>query len=149
MRTIDFSRPTKFTSDHQRRITRAMETFCQTASTRVSAELRVPVELEVINTTQVTWSAALGQLPNRSIAATLDVDPMQTKMLLSAEQSFVLCALECLLGGSPDKPPRERRFSEIDWSLTRRLFESLTGQLSLVWHELGGLGFSIEELDLH
>jgi flagellar motor switch protein FliM len=149
LRTVDFSRPTKFTSDHQRRIVRAMETFCQTAATRLSAELRFPIELEVINTTQVTWSAALGQLPSGSIAATLGVEPLGTKMLLTAEQSFVLSALECLLGGSPDRPPRERRFSEIDWSLTRRLLDSITGQLSLVWQELGGVSFTIEELDVH
>lgn len=149
MRTVDFSRPTKFTSDHQRRIARAMETFCQTAATRLSAELRFAIELEVINTTQVTWSAALGQLPAGSIAATLGVEPLDTKMLLTAEQSFVVSALECLLGGSPDRPPRDRRFSEIDWSLTRRLLDSITGQLSLVWQELGGISFSIEELDVH
>ena len=149
LRTVDFSRPTKFTSDHQRRIARAMETFCQTAATRLSAELRFPIELEVINTTQVTWSAALGQLPNSSIAVTLDVQPLETKMLLTAEQPFVLSSLECLLGGSPDRPPRERRFSEIDWSLTRRVFDSLISQLSGVWHELGGITFAIDEIDVH
>src|SRR5919201_562581 len=58
VRTVDFSRPTKFTSDHQRRITRAIDTFCQTAATRLSAELRWAIELETINTTQVTWSTA-------------------------------------------------------------------------------------------
>jgi flagellar motor switch protein FliM len=149
MRTVDFSRPTKFTSDHQRRISRAIDTFCQTAATRLSAELRLPVELETINTTQVTWSGALGQLPAGSLAATLDVQPIGTRMLLTAEKSFVLSALECLLGGSPDRPPRERRFSEIDWSLTRRLLESIAGQLSLVWQELGGLSFAIDEIEFH
>jgi flagellar motor switch protein FliM len=126
-----------------------METFCQTAATRLSAELRFPIELEVINTTQVTWSAALGQLPGSSIAVTLDVQPLETKMLLTAEQPFVLSALECLLGGSPDRPPRERRFSEIDWSLTQRVFESITSQLSQVWQELGGITFGINEIDVH
>jgi flagellar motor switch protein FliM len=149
LRTVDFSRPTKFTNDHQRRIARAIDTFCQTASTRLSAELRLPIELETIKTSQVTWLAAQAQLPPGSIAATLDVQPIGTRILLTVEQSFVLGALECLLGGSPDRPPRERRFSEIDWSLTRRLLDSITGQLSLVWEELGGLNFSIAELDFH
>ena len=31
LRTVDFSRPTKFTTDHQRRIARAIDAFCQTA----------------------------------------------------------------------------------------------------------------------
>jgi flagellar motor switch protein FliM len=31
MRTVDFTRPTKFMSDQERRIKRALETFCRTA----------------------------------------------------------------------------------------------------------------------
>ncbi len=146
---VDFSRPTKFSADQQRRITRSTETFCQTANTRLSTELRVPVEFEVINTVQLTWSAAQQQLPPESLSVLLDVNPIGTRMLLTAEQSFVLAGLESLLGGSPERQPKGRRLSEIDWSLTRRLFESLVHQLSLVWHELGGVTLSAGEIDPH
>jgi flagellar motor switch protein FliM len=149
LRTVDFSRPTKFSADQQRRISRAMETFCQTANTRLSSELRWPVEFEVINTVQLTWSAAQAQLPAGSLSVLLEVEPIGTRMLLTAEQSFVLAGLEALLGGSPDRPPRERRLSEIDWSLTRRLFESIIHPLSLVWQELGGVTLSAGEIDPH
>lgn len=149
LRTVDFSRPTKFTSDHQRRIARAIETFCQTAVTRLSAELRWPIELEAINTMQLTWAAAQSQLPPGALSATVEVQPINTRMLLTLEQSFVLVALECLLGGSPFRPPRERRFSEIDWALTRRLFESITNQLSVVWEDLGGVTLGTGEVEIH
>jgi flagellar motor switch protein FliM len=149
LRTVDFSRPTKFSSDQARRITRATETFCQTANTRLSTELRVPVEFEVLNTVQLTWAAAQAQLPKGSLSVLLEVEPIGTRMLLTAEQSFVLAGLESLLGGSPDRPPKERRLSEIDWSLTRRLFESLIHPLSLVWQELGGVTLSAGEIDPH
>jgi flagellar motor switch protein FliM len=79
----------------------------------------------------------------------LEVAPIGTRMLLTAEQSFVLACLECLLGGSPERQPRERRLSEIDWSLTRRLFDSIIYQLSLVWHELAGVTLSAGEIDPH
>ena len=149
LRAVDFSRPTKFTSDHQRRIARAIDTFCQTAATRLSAELRCPIELESINTTQLTWSAAQAKLPAGSLAVMLDVQPIATRMLLTAEMSFVLTGLECLLGGSADRPPRERRLSEIDWTLARRLVESIVNQLSLVWQDLGGVSLTAGEIDLH
>ena len=149
LRTVDFSRPTKFTADQARRITRATETFCQTANTRLSTELRVPVELELLNTVQLTWAAAQAQLPPHSLSLILEVAPIGTRMLLTAEQSFVLAGLEALLGGSPDRPPKERRLSEIDWSLTRRLFESIVHQLSMVWQELGGVTLSAGEIDPH
>lgn len=149
LRTVDFSRPTKFSADQQRRISRATETFCQTANTRLSSELRVPVEFELINTAQLTWSAAQSQLPPNSLCVMLEVEPIGTRMLLTAEQSFVLSGLEALLGGSPDRQPRERRLSEIDWSLTRRLFESIVHPLSLVWQELGGVTLTAGEIDPH
>jgi flagellar motor switch protein FliM len=149
VRTVDFSRPTKFTNDHQRRIARAIDTFCQTAATRLSAELRWPIELEAINTTQVTWSGAQSLLPANSLSVILDVQPIGTRMLMSAEQAFVLMAIECFLGGSPDRPPRERRLTEIDWSLTHRLFDSIITQLSLVWQDLAGINLVSREIELH
>jgi flagellar motor switch protein FliM len=149
LRTVDFSRPTKFTSDHQRRIERAIETFCQTSVTRLSTELRTPVELETLNTTQATWSGAQSQLPAGSLWVTLDVQPLGTRMLFTIEQSFILMCLDCLLGGTPDKPPRERRFSEIDTMLTQRLVESMVHQLSLVWHDLAGISLSIVEIETY
>ena len=74
MRTVDFTRPTKFTADQERRIKRALETFCRTASTRLSAELRMPLELEVINVSQLTWGNAHAQVPPRSVSG-LDRGP--------------------------------------------------------------------------
>lgn len=149
LRTVDFSRPTKFTSDHQRRIARAIDTFCQTAVTRLSAELRWPIEMEAINTMQLTWSAAQAQLPPGAMSTTVEVRPIGTRMLLTVEQSFVLTGLECLLGGSPNRPPRERRFSEIDWALTRRMLDSIVGQLSVVWEDLAGVTLSAGEIEQH
>jgi flagellar motor switch protein FliM len=120
-----------------------------TAATRLTAELRTSIELEAINTTQVTWSAAQAQLPSGCLAITLEAHPIGTRMLLTAEQQLVLSAIECLLGGAPDRPPKERRLSEIDWSLARRLVDSLVNQLSIVWQDLGGLTLTAEEVDLH
>jgi flagellar motor switch protein FliM len=41
LRTVDFTRPSKFGIDQQRRLRRIMEVFCATASTRLSAEHRI------------------------------------------------------------------------------------------------------------
>ena len=83
-----------------------------------------------------------GAAAGDSLSVALDVEPLGTRMLMTVEQSFVLTAIEGLLGGS-HRPPRERRFSEIDWRLTRRLFESIVHQLSLVWHDLAGISLTI------
>jgi flagellar motor switch protein FliM len=147
LRTVNFARPTKFTSDQERRLSRSLESFCRTASTRLSAELRVPIELEVIASTQLTWSAAQGQLPANSVCAVIDATPIDTRLLMSAELPFVLCALEALLGSSPDQAPKERRLTEIDWALSRRLFGTMLGQLSLIWKDAADVELSLAGLE--
>jgi flagellar motor switch protein FliM len=154
LRSVDFARPTKFTSEHERRIVRALDAFCTTAATRLSAELRVPLELEVIDTTQLPWSSAQSALPQDSVGAALAVSPARedaagTRMLLTAELPLVLLTIEHLLGGAPERPPKARKLSEIDWALTKRLFEMLTHHLSLVWHDLAGLTLEAKDVDTH
>lgn len=149
LRSVDFARPTKFTSEHERRIVRALDAFCTTAATRLSAELRVPLELEVIDTTQLPWSSAQSALPQDSVGAALAVAPVGTRMLLTAELPLVLLTIEHLLGGAPERPPKARKLSEIDWALTKRLFEMLTHHLSLVWQDLAGLTLEARDVDTH
>lgn len=151
MRTIDFTRPTKFTADQERRIKRALETFCRTASTRLSAELRMPLELEVVNVNQLTWGNAHAHVPSRSVSCLVEVPDAGTRMLLSAELNLVLSAIELLLGapGSEGAPQRERRLTDIDWALARHLLERLTAQLSIVWSDITGAELGVAGLDMH
>lgn len=149
MRIVDFSQPTKFTADHQRRIVRASDAFCQGAATRLSADLRTPIEMEVAGSLQLAWSAAQAHLPPNPIGVTLSVKPIDTRILLTVEQAFVTMALDCLLGGTPDAFASERRLSEIDWALTRRLLEATVSQLSVAWHDLGELEVEVADIDLH
>jgi flagellar motor switch protein FliM len=147
MRAVDFSRPTKFTTDHQRRITRAIDAFCLGAATRLTAELRASVEFETLNTTQVTWAAAQALLPANSLAVIIVLEPLGTRALMTIESQFVLTAIEGLLGGTTDRAQKPRRFSEIDWTLSRRLVESMVNQLSAAFHELSGdLSFRVEDI---
>jgi flagellar motor switch protein FliM len=147
MRAVDFSRPTKFTTDHQRRITRAIDAFCLGAATRLTAELRASVEFETLNTTQVTWAAAQALLPANSLAVIIVLEPLGTRALMTIESQFVLTAIEGLLGGTTERAQKPRRFSEIDWTLSRRLVDTIVHQLSAAFHELGGdLSFRVEDI---
>jgi flagellar motor switch protein FliM len=148
VRTVDFSQPTKFTVELRRRIVRVLGPFCEAFAIRLSSELRAPVELAVADSSQLTWSAAKGQLPSHAIAVALEVQQIERHMLLGIEPALVLQALECLLGGSAAQAPAERKLSEIDWALTGRLLESLTAQLTHAWRDLGSLQLTLGEVDL-
>src|SRR4051812_4666395 len=149
MRSVDFTRPTKFTADQERRLKRALETFCRTASTRLAAELRMSLELEVISVNQLAWSNAHAQVPARSVACTVDVAPLGTRLLMSVEMNLILSAIEMLLGGSGDTVPRDRRLTDIDWALARHFLERVLGQMSIVWSDIWELELSTGALDMH
>jgi len=146
--TVDFSQPTKFTTELRRRIVRVLGPFCEAYANRLSSELRAPVELAVADSDQLTWSAAKAAMPTSAIAVALEVQPVDRRMLLSVEPPVVLRALECLLGGNAADAPAKRHFSEIDWALTRRLLEAMTAHLSTAWRDLGGLTLTLGEIDL-
>ena len=145
---IDFSQPTKFSTDLRRRIERVLVPFCKALATRLSAELRAPVELRQMDASQLAWSAARSRLSADCLSVALDTHPTGGQMLLGVQMPFVLQSIECMLGGSASQAPDSRRLSEIDWALTRRLLETIVLQLSLVWRDLGGLELSLGEVDL-
>lgn len=147
--TVDFTRPTKFTPDHERRLHRAFSAFCRTATTRLSAELRLPTELDVLDVNQLTWANAHDQVSPTALCAVVELRPHGTQMLLSADSGFVLTGIESLLGGPCEEPPPERRLTEIDLALAQRLFEGLLGQLGVVWRDLTGADLSLVDLDTH
>jgi flagellar motor switch protein FliM len=147
MRTVDFTRPSKFTPEQERRLRRGLEAFCRTAATRLSAELRAPLELEVLATTQLTWANAHGQLPESAIAGVVEIRPAATRMLLCVEQALVVGAIELLLGGSSAGEGRARRLTDIDWSLTRHFLDRMLAQLSVIWTDLMGQELTLSTLD--
>ena len=107
MRTVDFTRPTKFTSEQERRLKRSSRAFCRTASTRLSAELRVPIELEVIASTQLTWSAAQRQVPANSITAVIDASPIGTRLCSTCRAAVrARRARGCCSAASPGQVPK-------------------------------------------
>src|ERR671938_2172988 len=56
---IDFRRPTKFARELVRRLEHAHESFCRTASSGLSAELRTSFELMVLGSEQLPYGTAM------------------------------------------------------------------------------------------
>ncbi len=146
LRTVDFSRPTKFTTDQERRLTRAVEAYCRTGSARLAAE-RVPCELELLDCSQHTWSNAQSQVPPGSVVALARLEPLGTRVVLSAENGLLLGALEALLGGTPDRAPRDRKLTDIDLLLLRRVFDTLVEALSSVFADHAGVTLHVADVD--
>lgn len=147
LRTVDFTRPTKFSTDQERRLRRLLDGFCATSSQRVLGEHRLPLELEVIDVQQLTWANAFKLLPESSVFGTLDTAPHEGRMLLSAELPLMVTAVEGLLGGDASTGVKDRPLTDIDLILVRRLMRTLVESLSGIWFDLAELTVSLAEVD--
>jgi flagellar motor switch protein FliM len=147
IRTLDFSQPTKFTTELRRRIIRALDLFCEALGGWMAGELKAEIELVLTDISQHTWAAAKAQLPADSIAGASTATAIERRMLMSVERPLVLQALECLLGGEAAQAPAQRHLTEIDWVLTRGLLDAVVHQLSVAWDELGGPELARGEVD--
>jgi flagellar motor switch protein FliM len=147
VRKIDFTRPSKFTTDQQRRLERAHENFCRSVSTRMSAELRAPISVELIDTAQLTWANALDEVPRRSVSGIVDVAPIAGRILVTAELTLLLALLERVLGGMTGDRPAERSLTDVDRALVRRIFQTLLDELSISFGDLAELQFGLLELE--
>jgi flagellar motor switch protein FliM len=148
VRTVDFTRPTKFSKEQQRRLELAHDTFCQTASTRLSAELRVPMKLEVIDVGQLTWTNALAEVPDPSVSAIVELRPHGTKVLMNVELSLILAIVERVLGGPVGRRVPYRKLSDIDRALAGHIIEQLLEQLSVTWSDLAESTLKLVDIEL-
>ncbi|MFN8224909.1 MAG: FliM/FliN family flagellar motor switch protein [Gaiellales bacterium] len=139
VRDVDFSRPTKFTQEQQRRIARAHEGFCRATALRLTSELRTETELELLNLTQLTLSGAYGELPSQTLFGIVQCKPIGTSILLGVERGAVTSMIERLLGGQPGAHAIERELTDIELALARRALASLVDELSTAWDDLFGL----------
>ncbi len=147
IRAIDFSQPTKFTTEIRKRIVGALEDFCEELAAELTSELHTEVELSVGEVGQRTWASAKATLPADSIAVAVQEGEIARHMLLSVELGLALQALECLLGGEAPQAPEHRHLSEIDWALVKDLCTRIVAELSSAWEDLGGPPLRCGEVD--
>jgi flagellar motor switch protein FliM len=147
VRRLDFTRPSKFTSEQQRRLERAHENFCRSVSTRLSAELRSAISVELIDTAQLTWANALDEVPKRSVSGIVEVAPLDGRVLLTTELALLLGLLERLLGGRGVERPTERTLTDVDRALTKRIFQTLLDELSISYNDVADLRFGLVDIE--
>src|SRR3954453_9246698 len=91
LREIDFRRPSKFNREQVRRIEIAHENFCQSASSRLSAELRTELQLSVRHTDQLPYNVVMAEeVPRQRRVALLRRQPLDIEAAVVIDLPFAL-----------------------------------------------------------
>ena len=147
MQEIDFRRPTKFARELVRRLEHAHESFCRTASSALSAELRTSLELAVAGSDQLPYGTAMAEADPDALLVVLDVAPLETEVAMVIEMPLALRLVDRLLGGGGK--PREgsaESLTDLELVILRRAMTSIIEPLSATWLDLADVHFSIASM---
>src|SRR3954471_18882413 len=141
---IDFRRPTKFPRDLVRRLEHGHESFCRTASSGLSAELRTSFELSVAGSEQLPYGTAMAEADPDSLLAVLKVSPLETELALIIEMPLALRLVDRLLGGG-GKPRggSADSLTDLEIVIVRRAITSIVEPLSATWLDMADAHFAI------
>jgi flagellar motor switch protein FliM len=146
VREVDFRRPNKFSREQVRRLEHAHDGFCQSASSRLSAELRTELQLSVVGTDQLPYSVVMGEeVPRHSFVSVLRIDNLGTELALILDMPLAQCLVQRLLGGSPHAPGESSPTSltAVEGAVARRAVASLVESLSSTWMDLAEVSLSM------
>jgi flagellar motor switch protein FliM len=146
VREVDFRRPNKFNREQVRRLEHAHDGFCQSASSRLSAELRSELQLGVIGTDQLPYSVVMGEeVPRHSFVSVLRIDNLGTELALIMDMPLAQCLVQRLLGGSPQAPGAgpATSLTAVEAAVARRAVASLVESLSSTWMDLAQVSLSM------
>jgi flagellar motor switch protein FliM len=144
VREIDFRRPSKFNREQVRRIEVAHENFCQSASSRMSAELRTELQLGVLNTDQLPYSVVMAEeVPRHALVTLLKMEPLDTEVALIMDIPLALALVARLLGGSGGPAGQPTSLTDVELTVAQRAVTSIVDILSSTWHDLAGVSFEM------
>jgi flagellar motor switch protein FliM len=144
---IDFRRPTKFPRDLVRRLEHAHESFCRTASSGLSAELRASFELAVAGSEQLPYGTAMAESEQDALLAVLSVKPLDTEVAMLIEMPLALRLVDRLLGGGGK--PRDviaDSLTDLEVVIVKRAVQSLVEPLSATWLDLADVHFEVASM---
>ena len=146
VREVDFRRPSKFSREQVRRLEHAHDGFCQSAASRMSAELRSELQLAVLGTDQLPYGAVMAdEVPRHAFVAVLRIDQLGTELALVIDMPLAQCLVQRLLGGSSHTPvpAGSTSLTAVEVAVARRAVASLVESLSSTWLDLAQVSLSM------
>ena len=141
---IDFRRPTKFPREVVRRLEHAHESFCRTASSGISAELRTSFELAVGPSEQLPYGTAMAEAKQDSLLVVLEVKPLGTHVAMLVEMPLGIRLVDRLLGGSgKPRTAQSESLTDLEVVILKRAVESIVKPLSATWLDLAEVELSV------
>jgi len=136
VRVYDFRRPNKFSKDQVHTLQVIFENYARTLGTYLSAQLRAPVQIEVLSVEQLTYDEFIRSLPNPSILCIFSMLPLEGTALFEINPNLGFAILDRLLGGPGLPSDRIRALTEIEETVIERFGQRMLSYLEEPWSSI-------------
>jgi flagellar motor switch protein FliM len=119
----DFRRPTTLPRQHSRVLEVAFETFARQWGTQLTAKVRVKSSATLGQLSMQTYDEYVAALPAITSMVLCRADGSESRLVLQFPSAAALAWISRMLGGSTDPHVPERKFTQIEHALVRRMVE--------------------------
>jgi flagellar motor switch protein FliM len=119
----DFRRPTTLAREHSRVLELAFETFARQWGTQLTASVRVVSQVSCDQVIMQTYDEYASGLPPMTAMVLCTLESSDAKAVLQLPAASVLGWITYMLGGSRPRSMAERKFTQIEQALVRKLFD--------------------------
>jgi flagellar motor switch protein FliM len=119
----DFRRPTTLAREHSRVLELSFETFARQWGTQLTAKVRAVSQVTCEEVLMQTYDEYAAGLPSTTAMVLCQLDGAEAKAVIQFPASAALTWVGHMLGGNGVWAPEERKFTQIEQALVRRLME--------------------------
>lgn len=132
----DFRRPTTLAREHSRVLELAFETFARQWGTQLTTRVRVKSLVTVEEVSMQTYDEYAASLPSTTAMVLCALEGHGSKAVIQFPSSSALSWVGRMLGGNGSSTPPDRKFTQIEQSLVKRLMDDALEDLR---YSLGSL----------
>ena len=145
VKTYDFRRPAKFSSEQLRTLQAIHENVGRIAAARLSSFLRSTIAIQLAGTDQLIFDDYLTQLALPTQLVVMASTGLAGPFMIDVDMGFALAAVDRLLGGPGRIPADRNEPTPIEADLIARIVALLPAALNEGWSHLQTLDVSVTE----
>lgn len=136
VKTYDFRRPDKFSKDQLRTLQAIHETFARVAGGRLTDKLRMPVTVNLADTSQMIFDEYVSGLSLPTLLFPMNAMQLSGPFLLDLDLALALGWVDRLLGGNGELPKERREPTPIEGALIHKLVDELVPAIAEGWSQV-------------
>lgn len=119
----DFRRPTTLAREHSRVLELAFETFARQWGTQLTTKIRAASAVASDHVTMATYDEYAASLPASTAMVLFTLDGQESRGVIQFPSEAALAWVTRMLGGASSAPVPDRKFTQIEHALVKRLME--------------------------